>query len=164
LTQALDAAERLGLPGFEWVQNGFSLLQPAADGDVRAICRERGLGYTPFSPLAGGVLTGKYRRGEPFPEGSRMALRPEIHAELMTAEVHDALEKLRAAAVEHRTSCGALALAWSLAHPGCTAPVVGPSRRKPHLELVAAALKLKIDADERARISSWFESASRRSS
>ena len=87
LIEALDAAERLGVPGFEWVQNGFSLLSPNDDREVRAVCRERGLGYTPFSPLAGGILTGKYARGEPFPEGTRMALRPEAHAEMMTDTV-----------------------------------------------------------------------------
>ena len=69
LTEALDAAERLGVSGFEWVQNSFSLLSPNDGREVRAVCRERSLGYTPFSPLAGGVLSGKYRRGEPFPEG-----------------------------------------------------------------------------------------------
>ena len=159
LIEALDAAERLGVPGFEWVQNGFSLLSPNDDREVRAVCRERGLGYTPFSPLAGGVLTGKYARGEPFPVGTRMALRPEAHAEMMTDAVHDALDRLRGRAAAHSVSCGGLALAWLIAHPDCTAPVVGPSRAAPHLDHLAEALDLVLASEERAQIASWFEAA-----
>ena len=161
LIEALAAAERLGLPGFEWVQNGFSLLSPNDDREVRAVCRDRGLGYTPFSPLAGGVLTGKYTRGEPFPEGSRLALRPGAHAATLTDAVHDALERLRGAAAERSVNCGSLALAWLIAHPDCTAPIVGPSRAAPHLEHLAEALDMVLAAEERARIASWFEAAGR---
>jgi len=159
LIEALDAAERLGVPGFEWVQNGFSLLSPNDDRDVRAVCRERSLGYTPFSPLAGGVLSGKYVRGKPFPEGTRMALRPEAHAEMMTDAVHDALDRLRSAAAARSVSCGGMALAWVISHSDCTAPVVGPSRVAPHLGHLAEALKLVLTAEERTQIASWFEAA-----
>jgi len=159
LIEALDAAERLGVPGFEWVQNGFSLLSPNDDRDVRAVCRERGLGYTPFSPLAGGVLTGKYARGEPFPEGTRLALRAEAHAEMITDAVHDALDRLRGAAAAHSVSCGGLALAWLIEHPDCTAPIVGPARAAPHLGHLAEALDLVLAPKERAQIASWFEAA-----
>ena len=159
LTEALDAAVRLGVRGFEWVQNGYSLLSPTADREVRAVCRERGLPYTPFSPLAGGVLTGKYQRGEPFPEGTRMALRPEGYGELMGDAVHDALDQLRDAAAARGVSCGALALAWIIAHQGCAAPVVGPSRAAPHLGHVVEALAVELTADEHAQLTTWFETA-----
>ena len=159
LIDALDAADRLGVPGFEWVQNSFSLLSPRDDHEVRAVCRERGLGYTPFSPLAGGVLTGKYLRGQPFPEGTRLALRPEGHAERMTDAVHDAIDKLREAAQVRGASSGGLALAWLIAHPDCTAPVVGPSRSAPHLGHVTEALKLQLSADEHAQLTAWFDAA-----
>lgn len=159
LVAALEAAERLGVRGFEWVQNSFSLLSPREDREVRAVCRERGLGYTPFSPLAGGVLTGKYRRGEPFPADTRLALRPEGHGERMTAQVHDALDRLRAAAAARGVSPGALALAWIMAHPECTAPVVGPARTAAHLGHVAEALAVELTADEHAELGRWFETA-----
>ena len=161
LVEALDASEHLGIPRFEWVQNGFSLMTPDDDREVRAVCRDRELGYTPFSPLAGGVLTGKYRRGEAFPEGTRMALRPEAHAELMTDAVHDALDRLRAAAAERDVSCGALALAWVLAHGDCSAPVVGPSRTAPHLSHVAEALSVELDENEHAELGAWFSDSAR---
>lgn len=163
LVEALEAADRLGVTGFEWVQNGFSLLTPDDDHEVRAICRERGLGYTPFSPLAGGVLTGKYKRGEPFPEGTRMALRPEGHADLLTGPVYDALDQLGDAAAQRGVSSGGLALAWIMAHPDVTAPVVGPSRAAPHLHHVREAMKLKLTEEEHAQVSAWFEAAGRTS-
>jgi aryl-alcohol dehydrogenase-like predicted oxidoreductase len=157
LVAALDAAERLGVPGFGWVQNGFSLLSPDEDREVRAVCRERGLGYTPVSPLAGGVLTGKYRRGEPFPADSRMALRPEGRA--LTEATHDALDRLRAAAQMRGVGCGALALAWVMAHPDCTAPVVGPAREAPHLAHVAQAMAIDLTLQQHDDLAHLFAAA-----
>src|SRR4051812_29701692 len=61
----------------QWVQNSYSLLDRDAEAEVLPLCAEHGLGFTPFSPLAGGWLTGKYRRGAAAPAGSRMTLRPE---------------------------------------------------------------------------------------
>ncbi|MBD0338647.1 MAG: aldo/keto reductase, partial [Thermoleophilia bacterium] len=75
--------------GFQWVQNSHSLLEQ--DEEVLAFCAGEGLGYTPFGPLAGGWLTGKYRRGEPHPPGSRMRLRPEPYARFVDDRVFDAL-------------------------------------------------------------------------
>ena len=66
-----------GLVRYEWAQNAFSLLEQGDRETVFPLCHEHGLGYTPFGPLAGGWLTGKYRRGEPPPPGSRMTMRPE---------------------------------------------------------------------------------------
>jgi len=159
LQAALEVSERLGIPAFEWVQNSFNLLSPNGDREVRAICRERGLGYTPFSPLAGGVLTGKYKRGKPFPDGTRMALRPEGIDEFLTDKVYDALDQLAEAATARGVSTGTLALAWLLAHPDCTAPVVGPRRAAPHLQHAAKALEVSLSGEEFARISSWFAAA-----
>ena len=77
LAEAIELAELERLTRYEWVQNRLSLLEQADRETVFPLCHEHGLGYTPFSPLAGGWLTGKYRRGEPPPAGSRMTLRPE---------------------------------------------------------------------------------------
>ena len=88
-----------------------------------------------------------------------MALRPEAHAEAMTDTVHDALDRLRRAAAARSVSCGGLALAWVIAHPDCTAPIVGPSRAAPHLGHLAEALELVLAPEERVQIASWFEAA-----
>jgi diketogulonate reductase-like aldo/keto reductase len=63
LRAALDTSDRLGLPRYEWVQNEYSLLARSDDTTVIPLCVERGLGYTPHSPLCGGILSGKVRQG-----------------------------------------------------------------------------------------------------
>ncbi|MBV8209983.1 MAG: aldo/keto reductase [Burkholderiaceae bacterium] len=154
----LDEAERRGMPGFTWVQNGFSLLSPDDDKEVRAICRERKLVYSAFSPLAGGVLAGKYRRGEPFPPGSRLDLRPD--GRTLSEKTHDALDRLHAMADARGTSCAALALAWIFDHPDCFAPVAGPSRSAPHLMHIAKALMIELSEKDRKELTQAFLAAS----
>ena len=134
--------EALAAGSFAWVQNSYSLLDRRDEADVLPLCAEHGLGYTPFSPLAGGWLTGKYRRGAPAPAGSRMTMRPEPYEHLRSDHVYDALERL-----EQLGDPATLALAWALAQPGVTAVVVGP-RRPSHLRPALAALAADIDAGE----------------
>jgi len=160
LTAALDAAGRLGISGFQVVQNGYSLLEPRDDRAVRSICAERDLAFTPFSPLAGGALTGKYRRDVTPPPNSRMALRPDGVDELLTPAVYDAIDRLRSdAESRHAVDCGALALAWLLHHRDVTAVVTGPARRSPHLGLAAQAVDVVLSDADFAEIESWFVAA-----
>jgi len=151
--QELRAARAVG--DFGWVQNSYSLLDREHEQEVLPLCAELGLGFTPFSPLAGGWLTGKYRRGEALPQGSRMAMRPEPYEHFRDDRIFDALEALERLAVTSGTTTAALALAWLLANPQVTAVVVGP-RRPEHLEPALAAL----DADiHRETIERLFEPA-----
>jgi aryl-alcohol dehydrogenase-like predicted oxidoreductase len=160
LTAALDAAERLGISGYQGVQNGYNLLRPQDDGAVRSICAERDLAFTPFSPLAGGALTAKYQRDVAPPPDSRMALRPDGVDELLTPAVYDAIDRLRFDAERrHGVECGALALAWLLQHHEVTAVVTGPARGSPHLELAARAVEVVLSDADFAEIESWFASA-----
>ena len=160
LRTALDCAERLGLHGYQVVQNGFSLLNPQDDQAVRSICVERGLAFTPFSPLAGGALTGKYQHGISPPADTRMALRPDGVDELLTPAVFGAIDRLGAAARNrHGVECGALALAWLLHHRHVTSVITGPARGSPHLELAAQAVDVVLPAPEFQEIESWFVSA-----
>jgi len=153
LREALEVA-----PGarFGWVQNSYSLLDREAEREVLPICAEEGLGFTPFSPLAGGWLTGKYTRGAEAPAGSRMTQRPEPYAAFVEDDaVWRGLDGLAAAAAERGTSQAALALAWLLAEPRVTAVVVGP-RRPEHLEPAFTALERPADAAEREELSRLF--------
>src|ERR1044071_2217424 len=102
----------LGTPSL--VQNSSSLLERGDEAEVLPLCREHGIEYQAFSPLAGGWLTGKYRRGEEAPEGSRMTMRPEPYRPLETERVYDGLDALASAADAHGVSMGGLALAWAL--------------------------------------------------
>jgi aryl-alcohol dehydrogenase-like predicted oxidoreductase len=160
LRAALDAAQRLGISGYQVVQNGYSLLGPHDDLAVRSICAERELAYTPFSPLAGGALTAKYRRDVVPPPDSRMALRPDGVDDLLTLAVYDAIDRLRSNAERrHGVECGALALGWLLHHRDVTAVVTGPARRSPHLELAAQAVDVVLSDADFVEIESWFASA-----
>jgi aryl-alcohol dehydrogenase-like predicted oxidoreductase len=160
LTDALDAAERLGIVGYQVVQNGYSLMQPDTDDAVREICVERDVAYTAYSPLAAGALTGKYQRGTTPPPDSRLALRPEGTDELLTAAVFDAIDRLRLEATErYEVACGALALAWLTHHPDVAAAVTGPSRTTPHLALAREAIGVELSGEDHDLIRTWFTDA-----
>lgn len=155
LAEAVEISELEGLVRYEWVQNSFSLLDRGDGETVFPVCREHGLGYEAFGPLAGGWLSGKYRRGEPYPEGSRMTQRPEGYADYVRDEVFDALEGLEREALGRGVSMPALALAWLLATPEVTAVVVGPTRVA-HLDCVREALALALAPDEHAHLRGLF--------
>jgi aryl-alcohol dehydrogenase-like predicted oxidoreductase len=154
LEEALETSDRLGLVRFGWVQNEYSLLARGAQG-VLEVCEREGLGFTPFSPLAGGWLTGKYRRGEDYPAGSRMTLRPGPYAALASDETFDALEAFEAQAAARGVEPAVLATAWVLTDPRVTALVVGP-RSPRQLERALQALELELSADERGELAELF--------
>ena len=149
----LEEALQHGRPA--WVQNSYSLLQRGDESGVLPVTAREGLGYTPFSPLAGGWLTGKYRRGEDAPAGSRMTLRPEPYRHLLDDRVYDALEAFEAEARERGTTPAALAIAWLLAHPQVTAVVIGP-RRPEQLQPALDALELRLSPPEHEQLAALF--------
>ena len=149
----LEEALRHGRPS--WVQNEYSLLRREDEGTVLPVVVREGLGYTPFSPLAGGWLTGKYRRDEEPPEGSRMTLRPEPYRDLEDERVYDALEAFEERARERGTTPAALAIAWLLTSPHVTAVVLGP-RRPDQLRPALEALELDLSPPEREELGALF--------
>ena len=155
LRESLELSGAGGLARFEWVQNEYSLLAREAEEDVLPVCGEHELGFTPFSPLAGGWLTGKYRAGQPFPAGSRMTLRPGPYQTLVHDRTFSALEELGGAAAERGVDMATLALAWVLTHPQFPAVVIAP-RRPQHLDPVTPALELDLTDDERANLAAVF--------
>jgi aryl-alcohol dehydrogenase-like predicted oxidoreductase len=145
----LAAALAAGTP--QAVQNSYSLLDRQDGGDLLALCAGQGVAYLAFSPLAGGWLTGKYRRGEPFPAGSRMTQRPGPYREFATGPVFDVLARLQAVASSRGTSMAGLALAWLLADERVTQIVVGPARPE-HLAPVREALQHPLTDEERVTV------------
>jgi aryl-alcohol dehydrogenase-like predicted oxidoreductase len=121
------------------VQNSFSLLDRADETALLPYCREHGILYVPFGPLAGGWLTGKYKRGEPFPAGSRMTQRPEPYAGYVDDAVFDLLDDLAREAQERGVSMAALAFLWVLER--CDGAVCGPGSVA-QLEPVLEAMRL----------------------
>jgi aryl-alcohol dehydrogenase-like predicted oxidoreductase len=155
LRRALAAAERRGLPRYEWVQNEYNLLTRRDEEELLAICADHGLGYTPYSPPAGGVLSGRYQAGAPLPPDSRVAVRPGPYAHLLTRENLDGVSALAAEARRRGVSLSGLALAWVPSHPQVTAPLVAP-RRVDQFDAVQEALALTLDPDERDQLVSLF--------
>jgi aryl-alcohol dehydrogenase-like predicted oxidoreductase len=135
------------------VQNSHSLLE--RDDAVLALCARQGIAYAPFGPLAGGWLTGKYRRGAEPPAGSRMTLRPGPYRHLQQDRVYDALEAFERVAAARGTTAAALAFAWLLADPRVTAIVLGP-RRPDHLRPALEALELELTPAERDELAALF--------
>jgi aryl-alcohol dehydrogenase-like predicted oxidoreductase len=145
----LDGALAAGAPSA--IQNSYSLLARQQEQDVLALCAKGGVSYLAFSPLAGGWLTGRYRRGEPFPAGSRMTQRPEPYREFVSGPIFDALDRLAAIAADRGMSMGGLALAWLLADERIGQIVVGPGRPA-HLAVVGEALRIPLTREETAMV------------
>ena len=135
------------------VQNSFSLLDRDDERELLPLCAEHGVPYVPFGPLAGGWLTGKYRRGEPFPEGSRMTQRPSSYLRYVDERVFDGLDLLSEEAQRRGVDLATLAFAWVLAR--VDGAVCGPMRAA-HLDPVLAARELELSPDDVQRIGGFF--------
>ena len=155
MTKALWLSDKYNWHRFEWAQNSYSLLERGDEKEMLPLCADQRLGYTPFSPLAGGWLTGKYSKDTPYPAGSRMTLRPEPYQKLLDEKIYAGLAELRARAVERGTDMASLALAWVMSHPLVTAPIIGP-RKPEHLEPAKKALEIKLTTEERDSITNIF--------
>ncbi|HLF02443.1 MAG TPA: aldo/keto reductase, partial [Anaerolineales bacterium] len=145
MTKALWISDKHNLYCFDWVQNNYSLLERDDEKEMLPLVADQGLGYTPFSPLAGGWLTGKYKTIADYPAGSRMTLRPEPYLKFLKPETFHGLARLQAEADERGVSMAGLALAWVMSHPLVTAPILGP-RKPEHLELAKRAMEIKLTA------------------
>ena len=155
LVEALETSDRHGLARYQWVQNEYNLLERGSEEGVLSVCAREGLGFTPFSPLAGGWLTGKYRSAEAYPPGSRMTLRPEPYEQLQNERTFRALQAFETAAAAREVEPAALAIAWVLSNPQVTAVVVGP-RRPEQLDTILTALELPLSPPEREELSGLF--------
>jgi aryl-alcohol dehydrogenase-like predicted oxidoreductase len=140
---------------FEWVQSSYSLLDRSAEREMFPLCADQRIGFTAFSPLAGGWLTGKYRSQAAFPEGSRMTLRPEPYEHLVTERVFRGLDALGQAARARGVTIDALALAWALHHPQVDGAIIGP-RTPAHLASALTALDVTLTAPEAAELAALF--------
>ena len=145
----LTAALAAGMP--QAIQNSYSLLAREDSAGLLDLCAATGVAYLAFGPLAGGWLTGKYRRGEPYPAGSRMTQRPEPYRTLVTSRTFDTLDALRVIAAGHGISLAGLALAWLLSDDRVTQIVIGPGRPQ-HLAPVREALQHPLSAGDLAEI------------
>ncbi|OPZ17022.1 MAG: L-glyceraldehyde 3-phosphate reductase [candidate division BRC1 bacterium ADurb.BinA364] len=125
MADMLAICARAGLEPIVCDQPQYNLLRRGVEEEALPFCRAHGLGVIPWSPLAGGLLTGKYKRGEAPPADSR-AGRNESMAKRLDAAMHDTLEALEGRARALGKTLSQYSLAWLLANPAVTAPIAGP--------------------------------------
>ncbi len=124
IQEAEDTARAGGLTHFSAIQNQYSLLVREAEQAVLPLCERLGLGFVPFFPLASGLLTGKYHRGEPAPAGTRLAGRGQV----ATDEQFAVLESLSAFAEERDLTMVQVAIGALLAQPAVSSVIAGATR------------------------------------
>lgn len=129
------------------VQNAYSLLDRGAEDELIPAALHAGAGLLPYHPLASGLLTGKYRRGEPAPEGTRLARRPE---RLETADF-DAIERIGAFADERGVSMATVAIGW-LAAQEVVGSVISGASRPEQARTNAAAMQWRPSAEDLATL------------
>jgi aryl-alcohol dehydrogenase-like predicted oxidoreductase len=146
--EADSVSQRNGVARFVSAQNHFNLLQRDPQDDVVPACVRHGLGVLPFFPLASGLLTGKYRRGEPAPEGTRLSMLPEERAaRVMSDGNFDQVDQLTAFAAERDHTILELAFAWLAAQPAMASVIAGATKPEQVAANVAAVDWKLSDAD-----------------
>jgi aryl-alcohol dehydrogenase-like predicted oxidoreductase len=145
LTKSLWAADVHGLARHHTIQNNFSLNNRRFEDELAQVCRQEGVSLIPFSPLAGGVLSGKYNDGA-FPEGARFSLyrhAPKRQQAMMLRFLNEkSLESTRryqAIAADLGMSVVTMAIAWSKQHDFVASTIVGATAAEQVPELLAAA-------------------------
>lgn len=135
IEEADEAARRDGLTRFEAIQNQYSLLVRDVEREVLPVCERLGLGFVPFFPLASGLLTGKYRRGEDGPAGARLSGRDQI----ATDQQFDQVEALEGFARERDLPLTTVAIGALLAQPAVCSVIAGATKPEQVKSNVAAA-------------------------
>lgn len=145
ITEAVAVTKELHLRPMNVIQPQYNMADRYIEDEIVGICERNGIGIVPFSPLAQGLLTGKYRKGVPLPAGSRATHQADKQINnLLTDENLDKVEKLSAIAERLGVSMSVLALAWILRLKQISSVITGASRPE-QLEANVAASGLKLD-------------------
>ena len=153
LVEALWVSKELGLNRFVSEQPPYNLLDRRVERELLPMAQTYGFGVIPWSPLGGGLLTGKYRRGQEPPEDARYrdVENNPLLRHRMTDRIYDVVEGLEPIAAEKGVPLSQMALAWVMQRPGITAPIIGP-RTMEQLEDNLAAVEVTFTEDELKRI------------
>jgi aryl-alcohol dehydrogenase (NADP+) len=147
LARALGRSETLNLVRFDSAQPRYSLLFREVERELFPLCLEEGVGVIPYNPLAGGLLSGKHERTRPPADGGRFTLgtaADRYQQRYWQERMFDTVDELTAVAAELGVALPTLAVAWALAQPAVTAPIIGASRPE-QLEATLAAVDLELD-------------------
>lgn len=147
LEESQRIIEKFGLHPMTVIQPQYNMMDRYIEHEIIDVCEKYGIGITPFSPLAQGLLTGKYKKGEPYPEGSRATHQADKQVNnLLTDENLDKVEKLTKIATDLDTTMPALALAWILRKKIISSVIVGASKAS-QLDANLKAIEVNIPED-----------------
>jgi aryl-alcohol dehydrogenase-like predicted oxidoreductase len=157
LALALGVSERLRLARYDSLQPHYNLAHRAEfERELEDLCVDQRLGVIPYSPLAGGFLTGKYRRGAAVPDSARASGVQQRYFNERGWAIIDALESI---AQQHNAQIAQIALAWLLARPGITAPIIGANSPE-QLATSLGAIELKLSHEQIEQLdqaSAWHD-------
>jgi aryl-alcohol dehydrogenase-like predicted oxidoreductase len=152
LVESLWAAKELGLNRFVTEQPPYNLLDRRVERELMPMAQTFGMAVIPYSPIGGGLLSGKYRRGQGVPPNSRYAdTSNPNYARRLVDRVYDVVEELDGLAQPKDCTMVQLALAWVMQQPGVTSPIIGP-RTMEQLEEYLGASTVALDDGDRHRI------------
>lgn len=151
VVESLWASKEYGLNRFVTEQPPYHMLDRRAERELLPMAISYGIGVLPWSPLAGGALTGKYRRGEAPPDGARLRAKPGKENPHFSDAAMDVIETVVAIADEKGCTPGQFALAWCAAQDGITSPIVGP-RTVDQLVDNLGALDVEVTDEDKLRI------------
>jgi aryl-alcohol dehydrogenase-like predicted oxidoreductase len=157
LVRAVGRTETLRLARLDCVQPRYNLLFRQIEREMLPYCREEGIGVIPYNPIAGGLLSGKHSRANPPPESTRFTLGTAgkmYQDRYWHDREFDTVEALRGLADEAGVSLVTLAVAWVLANPAVTAPIIGASRPE-QLDASLAAAEFTIDDELKRRLDEY---------
>jgi aryl-alcohol dehydrogenase-like predicted oxidoreductase len=150
----LSTSERLGLERFVSMQNHYNLMYREEEREMIPLCKSEGIALFPWSPLARGLLTGKYRRGE-TPKTVRYTSDKIVVDGHYVLPNYDIIEAVEGLAKEREVSMSQIALAWVL-NKDVTAVTIGATRVS-HVEEAVGALDIKLNADEMSRLEACYK-------
>ncbi len=153
LQRCLDYSSAQGLATFVSLQPVYNALNRGIEAELLPLCRERGVGILSYNPLAGGMLTGKYRRNQELPAGARLEAYGGYHERYYTEQALDISERFLDAASTRGVTPAQLALAWVLAEPGISTPILG-ARNMEQIKDSLGGLAIKLSPEERQEIPS----------
>ena len=147
--RALWTSDRLGLERFVTMQDHYNLCYREEEREMIPLCRDQGVGLLPWSPLAKGFLSGRYRRGEK-PDSRRFNSDELLGERFFRPEDFDVVERTETVAKEKGVCPAQVAISWLL-HKGVTAPIVGPTKVE-HVDEAVSALDVKLNGDDMRRL------------
>jgi len=151
LCKFLQASKENHWSKFISIQPIYNALNRSIESELLPLCAREGLGVITYNPLAGGMLTGKYKRGGAMPSGARLEAFKNYYQRYYTEEALDLVEAFVQAAQERQITPAQLALAWVLAEPRVTCPIIG-ARNLEQFEDTVQGLQIELSPEERQQI------------